>query len=267
MRNLLIVFLLSIVCSAALIAQSPANSGVGMVSYERVLSLNGPSTSHEFTLVFGPESSLFFETEKGEESGMIVKPSTEDEYDLSFTMSLGSGTRYIIRTDFEKDSIENQLTLLQGGRQKVFVVQEKILKTKWKIENETRMIERFKAQKATGEFRGRKYTVWFTTEIPVKYGPWKLNGLPGLILSAEDETNEVIFRAISIKVPYVIDPSLEGGLSFLPEAERISLARRREIEADFVNEVKRLFLAKLPRGARLEFNNPTVREIELEYEE
>lgn len=55
--------------------------------------------------------------------------------------------------------------------------------------------------RATTTFRGRSYTVWFTPEIPIPSGPWKLGGLPGLILKAEDETGAYKFeiRRISTK--------------------------------------------------------------------
>lgn len=70
---------------------------------------------------------------------------------------------------------------------------------KWKLSNETKTIGHYVCHKATGMFRGRKYTVWFTNEIPLSLGPWKLSGLPGLILEAADSTGNVSFRLVSIK--------------------------------------------------------------------
>ncbi len=54
---------------------------------------------------------------------------------------------------------------------------------------------------AETEFRGRKYRVWYTLEIPYSYGPWKLGGLPGLILKAEDSDKLFCWKAIGITSP------------------------------------------------------------------
>lgn len=74
-----------------------------------------------------------------------------------------------------------------------YVIEESYPEPDWKIVDEEKQIGGYLAQKATTHFGGRDYTVWFTPEIPLPFGPWKLHGLPGLILEARDSKNEVGF--------------------------------------------------------------------------
>jgi len=64
----------------------------------------------------------------------------------------------------------------------------------WKISSDTTTFGGLHCQKATGHFKGRDYIVWFCPDLPVHTGPWKLNGLPGVIVDAHDKKNEVIFQ-------------------------------------------------------------------------
>ncbi|HIR32843.1 MAG TPA: GLPGLI family protein, partial [Candidatus Coprenecus merdigallinarum] len=59
----------------------------------------------------------------------------------------------------------------------------------------------YNCQRATGTFRGREWQVWFTYDIPYNYGPWKLGGLPGLILKAEDSSGTFVWEAVSLIRP------------------------------------------------------------------
>lgn len=69
----------------------------------------------------------------------------------------------------------------------------------WKIEEETKQIGNLNCQKATGYFRGRTYIAWFCAELPYSFGPWKLHGLPGLIIEAEDVKGQVKFSLNKIE--------------------------------------------------------------------
>jgi GLPGLI family protein len=76
---------------------------------------------------------------------------------------------------------------------------EDLEKPLWKIEKASKEIIGNTCQKATAHFRGRIWTAWYTTNIPVQEGPWKLWGLPGLILEAYDSDSLYRFVAIGIK--------------------------------------------------------------------
>ena len=68
----------------------------------------------------------------------------------------------------------------------------------WKInEDSTLEVCGYKCYYAQTDFRGRKWQVWFTSDIPLSIGPWKLGGLPGLILKAEC-TNYIHIDAIEL---------------------------------------------------------------------
>jgi len=64
----------------------------------------------------------------------------------------------------------------------------------WQISSDTASFGGLHCQKATGHFKGRDYIVWFCPDLPLPAGPWKLNGLPGVIVDAHDTRNEVIFQ-------------------------------------------------------------------------
>lgn len=67
-------------------------------------------------------------------------------------------------------------------------------KQDWKILPEKEKIGAFNAQKAVCNFAGRKWTAWFTTDLPIQDGPYKFYGLPGLIVKVEDNTHSHSFE-------------------------------------------------------------------------
>ena len=78
------------------------------------------------------------------------------------------------------------------------IYEEDAPELEWEITGEHGTVASFDCQKAECDFRGRRWEAWFTTEIPVGEGPWKLRGLPGLILYARDTTGQYSFEAVSV---------------------------------------------------------------------
>lgn len=78
-------------------------------------------------------------------------------------------------------------------------ISEKTLTPEWEVKPDTCTILNYHCTKAETNFKGRHWTVWFTEDIPLDYGPWKLMGLPGLILKAEDSQKQYVFEASGLE--------------------------------------------------------------------
>lgn len=79
------------------------------------------------------------------------------------------------------------------------------------IDDSTKNVLGYECIMATANYHGRHWTAWFTPEIPVDAGPWKLLGLPGLILEASDSTGHHHFTAngiqsVNMNIPPVYEP-------------------------------------------------------------
>jgi len=109
-------------------------------------------------------------------------------------ISIGSpGMKAASATVFYKDMPNAKLKRIESLLNN-YVIEEALPVINWTITPETKSIQELACQKATAFFRGRNYTAWFCSQLPYNDGPWKLNGLPGLIIEAADDKNEVVFR-------------------------------------------------------------------------
>ena len=57
----------------------------------------------------------------------------------------------------------------------------------------------YPCKEAKTSYGGREWTVWFAPSIPSNAGPWKLGGLPGLIMEAQDAEGIHHFTATALR--------------------------------------------------------------------
>ena len=101
-----------------------------------------------------------------------------------------------VRVDYTKGPVKNIYTYIfnyknneilthygKWGTEQRFY-DEPLEEMTWVIGDSTTNILGYECIKAETEYHGRHWEAWFTPEIPVSFGPWKLRGLPGLILNA-----------------------------------------------------------------------------------
>ena len=67
----------------------------------------------------------------------------------------------------------------------------------WTLTDDTVTVGGYLCQQATATFRGLKWHVYYTEEVPTSAGPWRLRGLPGLIVEAKSDAHT--FRLVGLR--------------------------------------------------------------------
>lgn len=115
-------------------------------------------------------------------------------------------------------------------------------KPEWKLSTDTLTLLGYRCTRATTQFKGRQWTAWFTPDIPVSEGPWKLCGLPGMILKAEDAEGHYRFAANGIEQCRDEAPILFGGKDY----ERVSRKQYARVHERFFADPMGFITGSMP---------------------
>lgn len=134
------------------------------------------SVYRDYTAV-GQDSIIKVQVEAMQKSGVFK--------DLSKSFKMPKFSEKIVK--YYPDMKMQYIERIASGFTPMNIGYNETIKFDWKISNEKAKIGSYNAQKATTEFGGRKWTAWFSTDLPFQDGPYKFSGLPGLIVKIEDE--------------------------------------------------------------------------------
>ena len=93
----------------------------------------------------------------------------------------------------------NELTYTDEIFRYLYYYEQELPAIDWQMQNADSVVCGYSCSKAVGEWRDRRWTVWYSMDIPIDDGPWKLQGLPGLILHAEDAQGDFFFTCVGIE--------------------------------------------------------------------
>ncbi|MFC0428156.1 MULTISPECIES: GLPGLI family protein [Chryseobacterium] len=137
------------------------------------------------------EKSMFY-SENRIKRDSVMKANFQSGGARGFNREQMDGLRTNINYSIEKNKKDQKIIYKDRlGRDQYSYEEDRPLN--WKILSETTKIGDYKVQKAETDFGGRKWTAWFTTDLPYQDGPYKFSGLPGLVVKAEDSTGDYSF--------------------------------------------------------------------------
>ncbi len=137
------------------------------------------------------EKSMFY-SENRIKRDSVMKANFQSGGARGFNRDQMESLRSNINYSIEKDK-KNQKILYKDRLGRDIYSYEEDRPLDWKILSETTKIGEYKVQKAETYFGGRKWTAWFTTDLPYQDGPYKFTGLPGLVVKAEDSEGDYSF--------------------------------------------------------------------------
>ncbi|MBW3519921.1 GLPGLI family protein [Flavobacterium sp. NKUCC04_CG] len=193
--------------------------------------------------------------------------------DLAFPKELGKvivvqdkssgNTDQFLYFDFDKGTLHSRVIPWK----KPYLIKEPIPTMRWKLHQETKIIDNKTLHKATTTFRGRNYTAWYSLDYPISIGPWKFNNLPGLAFAITEENENYSWYLTDIKKEMLKALPLHHDLN----RGAISL---KDFSVAFHNEIKledRMFSSRLPKdleiiSSKSNSNELFKKQIELTYD-
>ncbi|MFI5160612.1 MAG: GLPGLI family protein [Sphingobacteriales bacterium] len=193
-RYLFILFLMMVVFQA--IAQKPDTAQV-LVHYKFSQVRDTNNRAHPYTenmvLFVGKSSGAFRSYDRQLQNEMYRRqmqeainssPNGNIRVDHKIT---ASGTEYY-------QFINQKKLVRKEVMMNAYIINDALPVITWHISSDKANFAELHCQKATCHFKGRDYTAWFCPDLPMRVGPWKLNGLPGVIVEAYDAKKEVFFK-------------------------------------------------------------------------
>jgi GLPGLI family protein len=196
MKKQLIISTLLITIAVSASAQKPDTAQV-LVHYKFTHVRDSTNRDHPYTentaLYIGRTSSAYksydnvLEQAEFKKQVQVAMANSPDGHINVHRNRKGSGAEYYEFPN-EKKLARKEPMVLES-----YLIEDAMPAIDWKISSDTQTFGGLHCQKATAHFKGRAYTAWFCPDMPLHVGPWKLNGLPGVIVEAYDAKKDVQF--------------------------------------------------------------------------
>lgn len=133
---------------------------------------------------------------------------------------------------------EGKIALLERFGMDRFVCTEDYSAPLWQpVADSSAVILGYQCSMAVTNYKGRTWYAWYAEDIPLDAGPWKLGGLPGLILRAYDAPRHYVFDAVGMSEVAPPAPIYYKGVKYEAVSRKQLEGIRRRYFADPVGYI------------------------------
>lgn len=198
--KLFIIIILSLFISSSIYSQSSLKDSL---KYEIIYKYTYQKNKTDTTNIKSEEMILKI----AENFSYYISHNNMKRREISYTskntntipLNIRSIPRPKIKYTILKNYQKNEIIFSDRFGTDFFSYTKKIDSFKWVLHNNQKVILGYSCKKATTSFAGRDYIAWYSIDIPIADGPYKFNGLPGLIFSIYDTEKHYSFNISSIK--------------------------------------------------------------------
>lgn len=184
-------------------------------------TLSGKTAKDWLVLQIGKNMSKCYSYYSMQVDSIFASPDRNVILRQQINAAIGSKTEWPhkrMKAYVYKNYPQGKMTVTDGLLMQDYIYEDTLYAQNWVIQDSSKLILGHECQKAVCQYRGHCWTAWFAMDIPITDGPWKLCGLPGLILEATTEDNSHAFKLLGMekasKEPIVFSKTYVGNNKF-----------------------------------------------------
>lgn len=212
------------------LAVSAQNANIKVEYQERYTNWTGANKKEKFILLANNEHSRYYNPMTQVVDSMLSTTEGTIQFNAMVEAANAAGQRPSLlpqsRTIIVKSRNEGNMKCFEEAVGELGNYTEMMSDQNWTIEPDSvKTILGYECTLATMDYHGRHWKAWFATDIPLQDGPWKLCGLPGLILEADADCGKYRFIATGIEAASRPFPSKIYGHDLSEKTDRKEMRR------------------------------------------
>ena len=197
-------------------------------------SLNVENRKSEIMVLWSAENNSVFQSLNSYKSDSIKEAvklaKATGETDVNSFISQYSQFRPIFKYIVHKDLKDRKIVMYDKILRDNYKIDKGFSELKWDLLEEEKEVSGLACYKATINYGGRKFTAWYTVDIPINDGPYVFNGLPGLIVEISDNQGHYSFKLIGMENKEVDLTSLKLTNTISTTREKYFTARKKAFQ-------------------------------------